>query len=256
MYKSYTEEELRKGFELPIDYSVDGVVSCGAWGHKKWIDIFENNLNKTKIQFTKRQLPEFLDHIYEYTINENIYWFSITYGPVRLSEYLHLACLLGSKNNIHIGSCGGLTLKLDACDIIIPTYSWDPGTAVSIYLRNTSNKAYPDLELSTKAYDELKSSKKKVYKGPIVTCQGMLGETQDDILKWSEQGYLGVEMETATVFAVSNHFKVPSTAIIYITDNLIKEETVLSKQYEGQKEERQLAKEEVTRIAQKLILET
>jgi purine-nucleoside phosphorylase len=50
----------------------------------------------------------------------------------------------------------------------------------------------------------------------------MLGETPEDIKKWSEEGYLGVEMESSTFFAVSNSFNVPSVAVMHISDNLVK----------------------------------
>jgi uridine phosphorylase len=53
----------------------------------------------------------------------------------------------------------------------------------------------------------------------------MLAETWEDILKWSELGYVGVEMEAATVFATSNSFKVPASAVLIIGDNLIEKET-------------------------------
>ena len=76
-----------------------------------------------------------------------------------------------------------------------------------------------------------------------------MGETLDDIKKWQAEGYYGVEMEAATVFAVSNHFKVPTSALLIIGDNLIKGETVHSEGYENTKEIRKGAKIEQYRVA-------
>ena len=60
----------------------------------------------------------------------------------------------------------------------------------------------------------------------MITCQAMLAETWEDICEWSSRGFYGVEMEASTVFAVSQHFKVPATAMLNIADNLIEKETI------------------------------
>ncbi len=75
----------------------------------------------------------------------------------------------------------------------------------------------------------------------------MLGETFEDVEAWSRAGYYGVEMETATLFSVSNHFNVPSASLLYVTDNLIKGQTVGDESHNLQKEERNLRKEETFR---------
>lgn len=62
----------------------------------------------------------------------------------------------------------------------------------------------------------------------MVTCQGSLGQTEEDVQQWSKEGYFGVDMETSTFFAVSNYFSVPSAATVYVADNLIEGQTPLS----------------------------
>ena len=78
-----------------------------------------------------------------------------------------------------------------------------------------------------------------------MTCQAMLAETEADVKVWSEQGYYGVEMEASTLFAVSNHFGVPSAAILRVGDNLIENETVHSESF---------AKNKSARLEQKHVL--
>ena len=48
-----------------------------------------------------------------------------------------------------------------------------------------------------------------------------------------ERRLLWVEMEAATVFAVSQHFNVPAAAVLRIGDNLIAAETVLDAGYKN-----------------------
>ena len=67
-----------------------------------------------------------------------------------------------------------------------------------------------------------------------MTCQAMMGESFEDIQQWTIEGFLGVEMEAATVFSVSNHFNVPSAAMIMVADNLIENETVIDEIFASQ----------------------
>ena len=64
----------------------------------------------------------------------------------------------------------------------------------------------------------------------------MMAETKEDVDNWSKQGYYGVEMEASTVFAISNHFNVPSAAVVMIADNLITEESVIDEDYQESRE--------------------
>lgn len=59
----------------------------------------------------------------------------------------------------------------------------------------------------------------------------MIGEDFDDIKKWSAEDYFGVEMESSTVFAVSNHFGVISAASLYVGDNLIEGHSNISEEF-------------------------
>ena len=62
-----------------------------------------------------------------------------------------------------------------------------------------------------------------------------MAETFEDVKNWSKEGFLGVEMEASTIFAVSKHFNVASTALLIVGDNLIKGETVASESYKNNK---------------------
>ena len=95
----------------------------------------------------------------------------------------------------------------------------------------------------------------KIDTGPIMGCQAMMGETWEDVKSWSEAGYSGVEMETAVFFAVSNHYKVPCGALVYISDNLIKGQTVHDENHKNEKPKREAVKAEVYKTAIKTILD-
>jgi uridine phosphorylase len=82
----------------------------------------------------------------------------------------------------------------------------------------------------------------------------MLAETWEDVVRWSNQGYVGVEMEAATVFAASKHFGVPAAAILRIGDNLIEEQTVMDVNYENTKDlRRQISQDSFDIVVEELL---
>ena len=111
-----------------------------------------------------------------------------------------------------------------------------------------------DEKLNQKLINKL-SKKHKVWNGPTVTCQAMMAETWDDIKKWSSEGYFSVEMEAVTVFAVSNYFKVSSSALLGIGDNLVQEKPVLDVNYEAGSDTRQNVRRHMLRtVIQEIII--
>lgn len=238
MYKSFTAEEYRKHFLLPLNYQVDGLISYGGWMEEKQRGEIESILKENNILYTSKTLDGFLSHVLEININNKIYWFVVMYGGTMLSEYVHLACLFGSKKNVHLGSCGGLGKEINSLDLIIPTYSYGNESITRIYAKEVKDfKHFPDENLSILLQKNL-GSNFVIKRGPIITNQAMLGESMEDIISWSNDGYYGVEMEISTVFSVSKYFNVPSTALVYISDNLIKGQTVGDESHTNEKEKR------------------
>jgi purine-nucleoside phosphorylase len=141
MYKSFTAQDYRKNIGLPEDYKVDGMLIFGTWDRNKQINNLKNTLNQKGIKYELREMSEFsfLSRIVEIKYENKVLWFDIAYGGALLSEYLHLACLFGSKQNILIGSCGGLSLELDTGTIILPEYSFGDGSTANMYQREISN---------------------------------------------------------------------------------------------------------------------
>jgi len=237
MYKSFTAADYRKNLGLPDNYAVNGFLVYGNYKSYPY-EQTEKSLQRLSYKYTKSKLEhDFLDPIFEFEVNNKRYWFVVVYGSALLSEYLHLACLFGSTKNLLLGSCGGLKKGASSLEIIVPDWSFANESSASAYQPDANNKYASDRQLSGKLTAELtKRYKFEVHRGPTVTHQAMMAESWEDVVTWSQQGYIGVEMEAATVFAVSNHFKVPSAAVLRIGDNLIEKETVISASYEKTRE--------------------
>lgn len=229
-------------------------MSYGAWDRPKHDSNILRALKEIGVDFTIRKPEGFLEYITEINIRGKKYWFTTMYGSALLSEMVHMACLFGSKRNIHIGSCGGLNPDIGDMELIVPNYSYGNESTTRTYEPQAKDfKHFSDIELSNKLKNNL-PKQYKVWEGPVITNQAMMGETWDDVKSWSEQGYFGVEMETSTLFSVSNHFKVSSAALVYVSDNLVKGQTVGDETHTQQKEAREKVKMDVYKTGVKTML--
>lgn len=243
MYKTLNIDSYRKKFGLADDYKVDGLLVSGVWdllAEREHLPYLIKTLEKMGItSHVKRIEGEQLGHAYAFDVHGKHYWFVPVMGAAYMSKYAHLACLLGSKKNILIGVVGGLKKGAQPGDFVIPTYSTGNQNAFMYDREAEDLRFYPDKGLSQKLKDKLTSV--TVLEGPTVTCEVMLAETAEDIQQWSDHGYLGVEMEAATMFALSKHFKVPAAALLTVADNLVEEITFFHTAYDDTKEIRENA---------------
>lgn len=254
MYKTLTKDDLIKYQKLPDDYKVDAFVTYGTYGDEVY-QSFKDALKRAGLKFKVTDYKDsFLFGIIKVDLVDSgmSIWFCKSYGGALLSEYAHLACLFGSKKNILLGSCGGLKSGARANDIIIPEYSFAEESSAKTY--SNSNRHHPNKDLQLRIKEALTNEGLICHKGPTTTCQAMLGETREMIDSWVDQGYVGVEMEAATLFAVSNNFKVPAAAALVIADNLIEEETVLSDDFKARRLDRNKVKEKLFDMAIKELL--
>lgn len=238
MYKTFSKKDWHKITKFPPSESVDAVIISGnsIANREREHKLFKNALsqipNAKEVNLIK---DPFFQSISEYRIDDKIVWFYVAYGGAYLSELLHIACTFGSKKNFLVGSCGGLQKDLDIGDIILPTYTYGNESTTRMYQREVEdNKHYSDKVLQEEIMEELKDH--TIHRGPVMTCQAMLAETKDDVDRWSEEGYLGVEMESSTFSAISNYFNVPSTPILHVSDNLVKNILYGSEELESKRE--------------------
>jgi len=253
MYKEITKEDLKERLKLPTDYKVDACFIYGGWNEANRRG-FLKTLEKRNYKIEKLSY-KFLKPITSVLVGKKRIWFMMEYGGARLSEYIHFASMLGSRKNIVVGTCGALKKGMDTLSVLVPTFSHSTESSCRMYDKNNKDCIFlPDKKLTKNLIAKLEN-KLNVYHGPMVTCQGMMGETWEDILEWSRQGFYGVEMECSTVFSVSKHFKVPSAGVLIIADNLIEKETVESKSYNSRRRKIKEIKKEVFKIVSDMVLE-
>lgn len=253
MYKDLTAQDYRRHLKLPDNYTVDGFIVYGTYKNHPF-EQFEESLKRVGYEYKKSKLKhDFFGSLMEFNVGGKKIWLAIAYGGALLSEYLHLACLFGSKKNILIGSCGGLKKDASSQELIVPDWSSASESSAKAYDRDSNGTYYSDKNFSN-TLAELLAEKHVVHRGATVTFQAMLAETWEDIQNWVSMGFIAVEMEAATVFAVSNHFNVQSAAILIIGDNLIKEQTVVDVNYENVQAKRRKVAQDAFDVATKNLL--
>jgi purine-nucleoside phosphorylase len=251
MYKQLTVTDFRKILKLPDDYKVDGVLVHGAMRKKKHKQELEDIIDKLgyKAKYDVIYESGFYENITVIEINGRKIWFDSSYGGAYLCEIIHLACLLGSKKNILVGSCAGLSKDGKAGDIVLPTSSFGNESTTRMYQPDNEEFIYfPDKDLLQSLRNRINKNY-KVIEGKMMTCQAAMMESWDDIVRWSDEGYVGIEMESSTMLAVSNYFKVPSAAVLFIADNLIKKQTLFGDDSEKLKERLKESKLETFKVA-------
>ena len=242
MYTTLTADDFRRTLKLPKDYSVSGLLACGVWdlyAEERHLPHFRKAVADLGVTCAIKRFEDGdLGHAFELTCNDKKYWYVPVMGTAMMAAYAHFASILGSKKNILMGVVGGLAPGIKPADFVLPTATLGNDNALKYQPEAKDKMFYPDQDL----YQRLKRAipaDQKVWEGKTMTCESILAETAEDVQNWSGEGYLGVEMETALMFALSRFFHIPAAAILYVSENLIGGETLLHQSHEHTKPKRE-----------------
>jgi len=250
MYRSLTADSFRQATGLPESYYVDGLLATGVWDlfADKQIDLVESALTSLghEIELTRLSGPS-LGHGYEFQAAGKRFWWVPVMGTAMMSQYVHCATLLGSQKNLLFGTVGGLRNGMRAGDLVIPSASVGNDNAL-MYQRNAVDKLFsPDEKLRLSLLSRIRNlelpESVQLWQGITNTCEVMFAETSDDVTQWSAEGFLGVEMEAAMMFALSASFNIPAAAVLSVADNLIEDESFFSENYEDSRKLRMMVKQ-------------
>lgn len=227
MYHAYTADDYRRRMGVPLDYVVDGLVCYGTMPLKGQRAYTEAAITALGLHYAPVVESGWLESVYDIGVHGRRVWLVITLGGAFLSSVTQLACMFGSRANIVVGTCGGLQPGRRMGDMILAESSYGDESTTRTYQRDNAACIYhADAALTTRLENRLLPNY-VVRRGKLTTCQAMHGETWEDVISWSKQGFDGVEMESSTLFAVSNHYNVPCAALVSISDNLIEQESLM-----------------------------
>ena len=159
--------------------------------------------------------------------------YASVYGDAMASEVTHLFGVLGTSLVIQTGCCGALTDNIQAGDLVCVTSAHCGEGAAQYYLPQTQ-EINASLELIESIFSSHTASV-AMHKGRIWTTSALLAEGTAEIQDWSHQGYIAVDMETASTFAVAEYFGMQRLSLLFAFDNPSQGEHILLSDTEKQK---------------------
>ena len=159
--------------------------------------------------------------------------YASVYGDAMASEITHLFGVLGTSFVIQTGCCGALTDSIQAGDLVCVTSAYCGEGAAQYYLPQAQ-----EINASLDLVEQISPSRVasvEIHKGRIWTTSALLAEGKSEIQSWSHQGYIAVDMETATTFAVAEYFGMQRLSLLFVFDNPSQGEHILLSDTEKQK---------------------
>ncbi|MEM1680835.1 MAG: purine-nucleoside phosphorylase [Sulfolobales archaeon] len=131
--------------------------------------------------------------------------------------------MLGAKVIVRFGTCGAMVKGLGIGDIVIPTgAAYNQGGLLYQYLKeNICMATAPNYEVLNSLVNEVVRSGVKFVVGPVVSSDAFYAEDPEFVRKWTSRGIIAVEMECATIFALSSMRGVKSGALLLVSDSLV-----------------------------------
>jgi uridine phosphorylase len=143
--------------------------------------------------------------------------YASVYGGPMASEIVHVFGVLGTGLVVQTGVCGALGDGIAAGDLVIATEAGCGEGAAACYLPGIARAtATPDLVAWACAAEGIDVPR---HAGPIWTTAALLAEGDAEVDAWHRGGYLAADMETATTFAVAEHFGMRRISLLVVFDN-------------------------------------
>ena len=145
--------------------------------------------------------------------------YACPYGAPLTAEVIHVAAQTGVALAVQIGSCGVIGPDVRPGDVIVPTRTLGlDGVTPHYAASETIASSEP---WSRRAVDELERQGITVHLGPSVTWPTLFNQPVSRVQEWQREGYLGVDMETATTLAVAAHFGVAGISMLVAWDEVL-----------------------------------
>lgn len=143
--------------------------------------------------------------------------YASVYGASMASEITHVFGVLGTPLVIQTGVCGALGDGIEAGDLVVATAARCGEGAAASYLPGVAwVAATPDLVAGVRDDPAVSAPR---HAGPIWTTAALLAEGQEELDLWSRHGCIAADMETATTFAVAEHFGMRRVSLLSVFDN-------------------------------------
>ena len=146
-------------------------------------------------------------------------------GTVVLEGVMRSLAFTRADTVIGLGTCGALQTEIGCGDIVVADAAQAGDCLAEHYGFEHGQMIDADAGLAGTMASFLKRRGLPVHLGPIVTTGAVLRETDAVLAEWEKSGFLGVELEASSLFALAAYQGMRSTIALMVTDSPVRNET-------------------------------
>ncbi|MGM7700633.1 phosphorylase family protein [Pseudalkalibacillus sp. Hm43] len=219
LYGDFTKEDWLEAFKITEEKVPPSFILHGEWEHE-W------NLSTWKEILSEEQWIPIWNTIVGKYKKHQIGFANVFGGPIA-AAIVHRFAVLGTETFVQTGYFGGLSHEVQYGDIFIVT-SAVMEDGVSQWYVNDRKTVAADPQLVEEAIKYCEEKGYRYVTGSIFTTGAIMVETSEMVKGWAEQGHIGVDMETATTFAIAERFNRKAVGLLNLSDHIIKGDTFYS----------------------------
>jgi purine-nucleoside phosphorylase len=137
------------------------------------------------------------------------------------------------KKIIRIGTCGAVRDDINLRDIVISMGASTDSKVNRIRFNNHDFAAIADFDMICKTVEVAKKMNIKVYIGNFFTTDSFYNDDKEILHILKKYNILGIDMETAGIYAVASEFKTKALSICTVSDHILNKESLTSKDRES-----------------------
>ncbi|QGU04922.1 purine-nucleoside phosphorylase [Corynebacterium comes] len=143
-------------------------------------------------------------------------------GIPSISLYAHeLIHVFGAEKLIRVGSCGAMQPELDLYEIIVAQGACTDSRFLSQYNLPGAFAPIASWKLLKAITDEAAAQQVDVHVGNILSSDVFYNADETAAARWAGMGVLGVEMESAGLYAVAAAAGVDALGVFTVSDNIV-----------------------------------
>jgi purine-nucleoside phosphorylase len=230
LYGEFTKEDWIEALKIDEKNIPQAFILHGEWEHAWNISTWK------KLLANDQWIPTWNSIIGEY--QQKKIGFANVFGGPAAAMIAHRFSVLGTNTFIQTGYFGGLSQEIEYGDILIVTGAYMEDGVSQWYMPN-EQMVYADPELVEAAIRYCEEKGYSYKTGTVFSTSAMLMETSEIVKDWASEGHLGVDMETATTFAVAKKFERKAVGLLNLSDHIISGDTFYNRHedYEELEEE-------------------
>ena len=176
----------------------------------------------------------YLDNVVQFNSVRNMLGFTGTYrgeevsvmgsgmGIPSISLYAHeLIEFFGATKLIRVGSCGALRKDLKPYDVIVAQGACTDSRFLEQYRVPGTFAPIASWRLLSAIQREAEHQNVTTHVGNILSSDVFYGDDDTALERWARMGVLGVEMESAGLYAVAARAGVDALGVFTVSDNIL-----------------------------------